>query len=409
MNSRPKPFLILGVIVFLALTFGAAAQETEAYTDTIDLTEKVRELLAFVTKINNSDSLPIFAMFHDSAGEPVQGVKLELDIKKTHLENVSDENGEVVLWVSREDRKKIKARAYGHQSFEQVFAWTFSGESESEHVGIFTLFRVFRQARKMPIVTGEGFEEFEEANIRILYPAGYASQAQVCLDAMIKGKAVVDSVVGMRLFPFKVILNADDTPRLQAGGGWCVGPEPDSSDLFHTFIHEWVEMSLDRLYDIYDDEEVTYTRWIGDGLANNAAFSVSEKYYPRARGLKQLHDEKLPGYDPEKTYDLKKWKSPTLTNPGGGKSVGLFGYLIAPYFWAKVVDKSGNPELIPEFLEEYRQSEDKSSEAAIAILTELSGLDIETEMVITGKEYRENVGRYWPEPVSEPASNTEPD
>lgn len=406
MHKRWTPEVMWGAVVLLILSAGVlTAQQTESYTDTSDMTEKVREILGFVSKINKSDSLPVFVMFYDSLGEPVPGVKLVLVTKKAHLESVSDENGEVILWVSRKDCKKIKAIAYGHQFFKQVFAWTFSGVSESKHVGIFTIFRVLREARNIPIITGEEMKEIKEGKIRILYPAGYEEGAEITLDAMIRGKAVIDSVVGMRLAPFKAILSPNSFFRLHAGGGWGVDPEPDSSDLFGTFVHEWVETSLDKLYEIYNDDEITYTRWIGDGLANYAKFTVAKVFYPDELG--ELYDEEYPHYDPDKTYDLKEWKSPTVTNPQGGRSVGFFGYMIAPYFWAKVVDKSGNPELIPQFLEDYFQSEDKSSEAAIEILTELSGLDIEAEMVITGKEFRENVGRYWPEPPSSSVNKSE--
>jgi hypothetical protein len=406
MHKRWTPGAIWGTAILLMLSAGVlTAQQTEAYTDTTDMTEKVREILGFVTKINNSDSLPVFVMFYDSVGEPIPGVKLEVETKKAQLEGVSDENGEVVLWVSRKDRRKIKATAYGHQSFKQVFSLTFSGKSESEHVGLLTIFRVLREARNAPIITGEGMEELKEGKIRVLYPAGYEEGAQITLDAMLAGKAVIDSVVGMRLAPFKAILSANPSFTLHVGGGWGVDPEPDSSDLFCTFVHEWVETSLGWLYEIYDDDEITYTRWIGDGLANYAAFTVSEIFYPPE--LDQLYDEEHPCYDPDKTYDLKKWKSPTVTNPQGGRSVSLFGYMIAPYFWAKVVEKSGNQELIPQFLEAYRVSEDKSSDTAIAILSRFSGLDIEAEMVITSKEFRENVGRYWPEPPSSSVDESE--
>jgi len=405
MHKRWTPGAIWGTAILLMLSAGVlTAQQTEPYTDTTDMTGKVREILGFVSKINKSDSLPVFVMFYDSVGEPISGVKLEVETKKAQLEGVSDENGEVVLWVSRKDRRKIKAMAYGHQSFMQSFSWTFSGVSESEHVGLFTIFRVLREARNMPIITGEGMEELKEGNIRVLYPAGYEEGAQITLDAMLRGKAVIDSVVGMRLAPFKAVLSANPSFTLHAGGGWGVDNEPDSSDLFGTFVHEWVETSLDKLYGAdYDNEN--NIRWIGDGLANYAGYTVSGLYYPQK--LDQLYWENHPDYAPDKTYDLKKWKNPTVTNPWGGKSVGFAGYLLAPYFWAKVVEKSGNFELIPEFLEAYRQSEDKSSEAAISILTELSGLDIEAEMVITSKEFRENVGRYWPEPPSSSVDESE--
>ena len=133
MHKRWTPGAIWGTAIILMLSLGVlTAQQTEAYTDTTDLTEKIRETLVFVKKINKSDSLPVFAMFYDSVGEPIQGVKLEVETKKAQLEGISDENGEVVLWVSRKDRRKIKARAHGYQPFKVGFNFTFSGVLKSE-------------------------------------------------------------------------------------------------------------------------------------------------------------------------------------------------------------------------------------------------------------------------------------
>ncbi|NLI99498.1 formylglycine-generating enzyme family protein, partial [bacterium] len=98
-------------------------------------------------------------------------------------------------------------------------------------------------------------------------------------------------------------------------------------------------------------------------------------------------------------FDLRKWREATFSSLEGGDAEWL-NYKIAPYFWAKVVDKSGNPEIIAQFLDEFKKQKKRTSEKAIEILSSLSGLDINKELVVSAKEYRENIYRYWPVPVT---------
>lgn len=410
MHKRWTPEVMWGAAALVLLTAGAAvAQETESYTDTTSLTEDVREILWYISKITRSDSLPVFYTFYDSLSIPTPGVLCVLETKREKLEKVTDENGEVLFWIPRKDRSKITFNAYSREPVKYEFSMTGSAYSESENLGLFGSLKVFFEllwvTRHAPLMIGYGMPELKEEGIRVLYPEEYAVEARQVLDEVKLGKAVIESILNMQLEPLKVVLAKETSLfELHVGGGWWTTPSIDSSYVFGTIPHEWVESSLSRIYGIYD-EDTSETRWIGDGLANYAAFEIKKRYYPR--GLSSLHDEECPGYNPEKTYDLKAWKKARVTNLAGGRSVGFYGYMIAPYFWAKAVEKSGKPDLIAQFLEEFRVSEDKSSDTAIAILSRLSGLDIEEEMVITGKEFRENVGRYWPEPPSSSVNESE--
>jgi hypothetical protein len=405
-QKKCRPGVILGGIVLLLLaTSVVGAQETETYTDTTDLTEYARGELFFMSQITRADSLPIFFAFHDSLWKPATGVLCVVETKKGRFEKTSDKNGEVVFWIPRKERRITGFKVYSCQPVKGEFPLTASAGSESTNLGLIgsltVFFNLFRAARNAPLYLSYGMPELEEDGIRVLYPSEFNKQAGQVLDAVKKGRTVIESEIGMELKPVKVVLKQDTaTFELHIGGGWWTTPEIDSGYVLGTIPHEWVESSLGSIYRIN-------ARWIGDGLANYAAFEIEKRYYPE--GYSRLHRDDCPGYDPEKTYDLSTWREAQITNLRGGRSVDLFGYFLAPYFWAKMVEKSGNPKLIPQFLEAYRISEDKSSEAAISILTELSGLDIEAEMVITGKEYRENVGRYWPEPPAETDAKIESD
>ena len=178
-------------------------------------------------------------------------------------------------------------------------------------------------------------------------------------------------------------------------GGWAVSPASRAGfDIFKftTLPHEWVESSLSDYYGVYKDPS---TRWIGDGLANYIAYEISKQLFPEMTRYSRI-DHK----DTSEVYDLRTWTQGELEKFAGGGSVGYKGYDLAPYFWAKVVDKSGNPQIIAEFLAEFREAEDKSQQSAIDILSRLSGLDVNQELVISGKEYLENISRYWPVTVS---------
>lgn len=403
--DRKKPWMgvLWGAVILLALTFSAAtAQEAETYTDTTDLTDKTRAIHEGLSKLSKSGSLPIFLQFYDTLYAPAQGVMYVLETESGRLEHISDDNGEVLFWVPRRKFSVIKAYAYSHGPIESKSSLATCVELPS--LGFFGILRAFLKIRNVPIETGEGMPELKEDGIRVLYPPGHEDDARRVLSSLKQSKAVIDSTLNTGLTPLKVILGESADPKIYVGGALGTAVDPTNRQLFWAIPHEWVETSLHDHYGIYEDP-TSQTRWIGDGLANYAAFEIEKRYCPEE--LSQLYDEFLLGDDPDRVVDLRTWGEATWMNLAGGRSVGAAGYVYAPYFWAKAVEKSGNPELIPEFLEEFRQSEDKSSEAAIAILTELSGLDIEAEMVITGREFRDNVGRYWPEPCPESSSGEE--
>jgi hypothetical protein len=404
MHKRWLPGSIWGTAILLMSSAGVlTAQQTEPYTDTTDMTEYARGELFLMSQITKADSLPIFFAFHDSLWKPASGVLCVVETKKGRFEKTSDKNGEVVFWIPRKARRITGFKVYSCQPVKGEFPLSAKAGSESEDLGLIgsltVFFNLFRAARNAPLHVSYGMPELEEDGIRVLYPAEFSKQAEQVLDAVKKGRKVIESELGMELKPVKVVLKQDTaTFELHIGGGWWTTPEIDSGYVFGTIHHEWVESSLGSIYRIN-------ARWIGDGLANYAAFEIEKRYYPE--GYFRLHRDDYPRYDPKKTYDLRTWKEAEFYDIRGGRSVDVFGYLLAPYFWAKVVEKSDKPDLIAQFLEEFRVSEDKSSDTAIAILSRLSGLDIEREMVITGKEFRENVGRYWPEPPSSSVNESE--
>jgi hypothetical protein len=71
-------------------------------------------------------------------------------------------------------------------------------------------------------------------------------------------------------------------------------------------------------------------------------------------------------------------------------------YYLSAYFWEKIVDKSGRKDVIKVFLERFAKLEDKNLEQTLQILSEITGLDIRNELVITGEEFTTTITKYWP-------------
>lgn len=398
---------ITGVAVGMALLVSSAvplsAGDVQNYTDTTELTEHLKGKLKAISVLTKSDSLPVFYLFLDTLYNPAEGVKCVLETRRGIQEKYSDKNGEVLYWVKRSQRSKVKFNAYCNQPvnhYSSARGCIEIGDSTKVmNLGFFgsigLILKLMRETRRAPLKMSYGMSEIEGEGIRVLYPEKYKSEAEVILEHEKKCKAVIDSILRMRLMPLKVVIEEEQAPfGLRFDGGWWTTARMDSGFVFGMVPHEWVEASLGMIYldAIYGDYN---TRWIGDGLANYAMYEIEKRHNPRE--LSYQYKEVWSKVETNMVYDLKTWKGGSFTDLGGG-SVSFSGYNLAPYFWAKVVEKSGNPQLIPQFLEELRASEDKGSDTAIAILSRLSGLDIATELVITGSEFRENVGRYWPNP-----------
>jgi hypothetical protein len=366
-----------GIILFLLATSIAMATHTlTSASPTVD----VKDALRFVNRIskwiigNNSlkvgsvaqscDSLPLWFRLTDSLSQPVEGLACTLSVGSRKIVRVSDDFGEILFWVPR-PRLFTEVELTAHPDRTVKLNTSFTSSSNANARGGFE--------------TGEGLLALKDDGIKVLYPAEYEAQGREMLAALKQEKQIIHNLTGMQLGLLKVIISTSD-PKYGVGG-WVVSPANGTVASiaefyrfkFTTLPHEWVEGSLSS-YGVYKE--------------------IEEELFPEMTRFSRVESK-----DTSKVYDLRTWIGGKILDFGGG-SVGYKGYDLAPYFWAKVMDKSGDSLIISKFLEEFRKAEDKSSWNAIAILSGLSGLDINKELVITGKEYLENVNRYWTVVVS---------
>ncbi|TKJ43962.1 hypothetical protein CEE36_02255 [candidate division TA06 bacterium B3_TA06] len=392
LHSRGKGFLGGIILLLLTVPIAIAGETSSSYPE--KKTIPVKGILNFISQYcTSADSLPILVQFYDSLNRPEPGVLCTLTIGSEKLARTSDDNGEVLFWVpSAEISSEIECVAYSRRPIEHSYEVEVSPLVDW----------LISQGKEVGFETGVGLPELADDGIRVLYPEGREEEAHKMMATLKEEKKIIQSITKMRLMPRKIILT--DKPEIAVfvgGGGLPLASGSFMNILIYEALpHEWVEGSLSKNYQIYEDST---NRWIGDGLANYIAFEICKRFYlPALRDLYRLSHE-----DSGKVYDLRSWlragvekraskEGRELPKGTGTTYVGWKGYALAPYFWAKVIDKSGDSLIIAKFLEEFRKAEDKRSQNAIAILERLSGLDINKELVITGKEYIENVNRYWP-------------
>ncbi|TET24064.1 MAG: hypothetical protein E3J71_00050 [Candidatus Stahlbacteria bacterium] len=396
----------LGGIILLGLTTSITTADMviqlhtflSPESNSINVDNLINELLQFPSTALG-DSLPVMIQFYDSLNQAESGVLCNLTVGWKKFRQVSNQFGEVLFWIpSDKISKKIKCTAHPNRSIEAL-----SLIFMSQQTGLQIVF-----GREVGFETGEGLLELKDDGIRVLYPEKQEVQAREMIAFLKEEKEIIERATKMKLHPLKIILvDKRDLGFCVGGYGMPLqqGNSYKNQEKYKVFPHEWVEISLVINYGIYEDST---NRWIGDGLANYIALEVCKQFYPRH--LQQVAIGIYEYRESSQVYDLRSWLSPgaegraskegrELPKGEGTIPVGWDGYDLAPYFWAKVVDKSDNPDVIAEFLEEFKEQEDKSQQNAIAILSRLSGLDIDKELVITGKEFLENVNRYWAIPI----------
>ncbi|MCK4334817.1 SUMF1/EgtB/PvdO family nonheme iron enzyme [candidate division WOR-3 bacterium] len=385
--------------ILLLLTASSLHADTFYFTpdsNTLNITEGVRTLSKFyryTSRPRNDmgdgglslplrnlffrhDSIPLGLELYDSIGKPVVGQTCTLFVKSKEtlvLDRVSDDFGQLIFWVSQ---PRLKTKHELRISSNQPVT---AGISATSHD--------FGDPRA-GFETGEGLLTMKDGWVKVLYPKGQEAKAKEMLDALKESERIIDSITRMDLEPLKIIMT--DRPTNYTIGGWVSSLEPDMGSKYLVWPHEWVEGSLSHFYDIYTDPT---NRWIGDGLANYLSLIICNEFYPLGSNFLRFY---VTPANSNKVFDLRTWNTGSPKDFMSRKTIGISGYAIAPFFWAKVVEKSQNPQIIAMFLSEYKKQEDKSQRAAIQLLSRLSGLDIDKEMVITGKEYLKNIARYWP-------------
>ncbi len=359
--------------------------------DTLDVAGFVSYLSRFSTR---GEQLPYIIQFYSKENEPQKGVKCILIAGNKKTEQISNEDGEVLFRISPEDvSEDMKCEIYSQDSIESLSSFFVGAQALSS----------MAEGANDSFETGEGMPELKDHGIRILFSPGLEGEASRILSAFKEEQEIIKKTTNMRMVPLKVILVKNKSLEKWVGGYGITFDQPPSrvDELkFNIIPHEWVEASI-SIY--YEDENDTSTRWISDGLANYEALEICKRFLPHY--FYQLSPTINDFGDSNVIFDLCSWTSAKsiidnaakVKNTGKGSTqINWEGYYLAPYFWARLSDKSGKPGIISEFLSIFREQKEKSSDNAIQILSELSGLDVRNELIIASSDFKAYFGDYWP-------------
>lgn len=161
-------------------------------------------------------------------------------------------------------------------------------------------------------------------------------------------------------------------------------------NFYVTLPHEWTELTLILLGCYKQQNE----RWIGDGIANYVRFIVSQKYWQA--DILRFADIESKFPNDEKVFDLSIWTIDENNDFEG--EIGWLGYELAPYFWNKIIDKTGKKNLLKIFAKNLLKESAKAERDPIKMLEKMTKLDIKKELKISAKEYKENIYKYLPIP-----------
>jgi hypothetical protein len=238
--------LIFSVIAFVLLVDRIAAagtitpdsttKDVTGLVKTLNTTYKItldEEGLRFTKTLRNlfiiRDSIPLCLELYDTFGQPLQGLVCTLTVKSKEsmtLERVSDDFGQVLFWVPPPKAfRKFEFTVHPNQPVSFSTNVTMDDWVDPS----------------LGFQTGEGLLEMKNGVVKVLYPEGYELQAMEVMAALKEGKKIIDSITQMNLEPLKIIMS--DRQGVIHLGGWASRLEPEDSDKYGTWPHEWVEGS----------------------------------------------------------------------------------------------------------------------------------------------------------------------
>ncbi len=118
----------------------------------------------------------------------------------------------------------------------------------------------------------------------------------------------------------------------------------DYSDLYgvlYQFIHELVEISTVKKFNLYTNNSAEDQRWIGDGIANYLTFQLTERFFgltAKANTTFAMHKF----IEENVAYDLLLWETVGLDDKTDVGNLSVAGYYIAPVAWADIFYHLGN-------------------------------------------------------------------
>lgn len=222
----------------------------------------------------------------------------------------------------------------------------------------------------------------------IYYPPVREEEAKKVNILFEKGDSIILAITGLdELVKFNIVIPSSQGLFYTDLQYTMIVPDGDPIFIFSLF-HEQLEATLQLKYNLYKDSR---NRFVGDGLANYIMWTIMAQVWPEIFYKYSQDIADLFTYS-TKLYDLSLWKLDTneIAPEFSNKC-----YYLAPYFWAKIIDKSNQPELIKMFIEQISIYKNLSFNEIVKILRQLTKLNIRKELKISASEILSNISKYW--------------
>ena len=246
--------------------------------------------------------------------------------------------------------------------------------------------------RQVIKLSREGLEKLENGVLSVYYPEGKEAIARELLDFMVKASKIIEEKLGFApVVPFGVLLHNYAQPTegeisIRESGG-VIFPiraqenllEDEDQRTSWIIPHEQTETAVTlKLHGLYVFDPCT--RWIGDGIAEYLAYTVTRDLSRKqckailtngADTLQNLMSQKT-------TYNLTQWaagSSPnTIGTDSGEREIcsTADGYPVSLSFWMGLVDKHGE-EIIKDFLERASKLSTINNKNLIEVLSQVTG------------------------------------
>lgn len=244
------------------------------------------------------------------------------------------------------------------------------------------------EAKFIPKEEIQGMQQIDGKYHTIYHEREMEEKAQEINHLLGAGDSMILSTSGLEPIKFNVVLSSQSGIFYTDLNNTIIIPYGDGDPVFlFAIFHEQTEAALQLKLNIYKDIR---NRFVGDGIANFLMWTIQERYWPEVfyKYSQDVADE----FSSYANYDLSSWELDTMQVES---ELSWNFYYVAPFFWAKIIDKSRRTDLIRLFLQELEKTDGRSQKDIIGILRRLTGLDIRKELVISSAEIQENISKYW--------------
>ena len=321
---------------------------------------------------NNRYKVPIPIIIKDKYNKPIQDVSIIMvSSNSSELKYKTDSDGIFTVKLSStltEENPLLKISKEGFKAGD--FYYEIGGKT----------LKITDESEEFDVINLSSLSLYEKNGIKVYHNKEDLDNAQKLAETLEEINLKIKQVLGVSSSePLSVLLTK--SKNVSTIGDLKENVMPininDKEQIYWIYTHETTELNLIVKKALYSKNK--YLRWIGDGLAEYASLKIIEQTDKELKTnmlnsrIKNIEEYK------KQSFNLLKWEATTGSNEG-------YGYSLA--FWIDIEEKYGN-NVIQEFVSEFLNTNDYSTENITNILVNLIKSDNKQIFTITKEEAKE--------------------